>query len=219
MLLHSLFLAADCLPRFPPSGRLCLLVPQGHELDLYESSTYIELISAMSLMIARGTTRRIDLIQMKSAARESVCGLSCVGWGLAGAVALKADQLRWLPGQRNLRYDIAGFVTLMKNWPLNCEAEFEFLAEQETDGKKKFVWIKEKINMINMIASSCEKLGVDHPIDREARIDDGMLSMVFMGGKHSRTEAAIAGRSMKSGEPRPSPLFASTWSIMAMGLT
>lgn len=153
----------------------------------------------MSMMIARGTTRRIDLIEMKSAARESVCGLSCVGWGLAGAVALKADQLRWLPGQRNLRYDIAGFVTLMKNWPLSCEAEFEFLVEQETDGKKEFVWIQEKINMINMIASSCEKLGVDHPIDRHARIDDGMLSMVFMGGKHSRTEAAVAGRSMKNG--------------------
>ena len=36
------------------------------------------------------------------------------GWGMAGAVALKADELRWIPGQKKMRYDIAGFVTMMK---------------------------------------------------------------------------------------------------------
>merc|ERR1711937_10765 len=104
-------------------------------------------------MVASGKTRKIDLIQMRSS-KASVCGLSCVGWGLAGAVALKADQLRWLPGQRNFRYDIAGFVTLMKNWPLDCAADFEFLIKQgEKDGQPLFEWKKESIQMINMIAT------------------------------------------------------------------
>jgi hypothetical protein len=34
--------------------------------------------------------------------------------GLAGAVALKADELRWIPGQKQMRYDIAGFVTILQ---------------------------------------------------------------------------------------------------------
>ncbi len=37
-----------------------------------------------------------------------------MGWGLAGAVGLQADKLRWLPGQKKFRYDIAGFITMMR---------------------------------------------------------------------------------------------------------
>lgn len=128
-----------------------------------------------------------------------VAGLSCVGWGLAGAVALKADQLRWLPGQRNFRYDIAGFVTLMKNWPLHCEADFELLVEDD-EKEGELVWISEHHNMLNMIATNCHKLGVDHPIHPDTRIDDGWLWVVFMGGGHSRTDAARAGMYMKGGK-------------------
>ena len=32
-----------------------------------------------------------------------IYALSCFGWGLAGAVALKADKLRWIPGQKSAR--------------------------------------------------------------------------------------------------------------------
>ena len=32
---------------------------------------------------------------------------------MAGAVALKADKLRWIPGQKKARYDIAGAVTML----------------------------------------------------------------------------------------------------------
>jgi hypothetical protein len=38
---------------------------------------------------------------------------SVFGWGMAGAVALKADKLRWIPGQKKARYDIAGAVTML----------------------------------------------------------------------------------------------------------
>jgi hypothetical protein len=39
---------------------------------------------------------------------------SCVGWGIAGAVALQADKMRWVPGQKQARYNIAGLVTFLK---------------------------------------------------------------------------------------------------------
>lgn len=37
---------------------------------------------------------------------------SCVAWGLAGACTARAERLRWVPGQKKLRYDLAGFLTL-----------------------------------------------------------------------------------------------------------
>lgn len=33
---------------------------------------------------------------------------------LTGTVALKADQMRWIPGQKKFRYDIAGFVSMVR---------------------------------------------------------------------------------------------------------
>ena len=42
------------------------------------------------------------------------CLQSVFAWGMAGAVALKADKLRWIPGQKKARYDIAGFITMIQ---------------------------------------------------------------------------------------------------------
>lgn len=51
--------------------------------------------------------------------------------------------------------------------------------------------------MLNMIATNCHRLGVDHPIHPDAKIDDGWLHVVFMGGNQTRTDAARAGMWMK----------------------
>ena len=32
---------------------------------------------------------------------RTIYGLSCIGWGLAGAVAQMADKLRWIPESTN----------------------------------------------------------------------------------------------------------------------
>eukprot|EP00039_Didymoeca_costata_P004887 m.76845 g.76845 ORF g.76845 m.76845 type:complete len:834 (+) comp12585_c0_seq1:102-2603(+) len=194
----GLYLRSDNLIE---SGFPVGIVPSGtanamaNELDAYVSETYVQLIGRAALMIAEGHKRKVDLISVKGT-NHTTCGLSCVGWGLAGAVALKADQLRWLPGQRHFRYDIAGFVTLMKNWPLSCKGTFEFLVESE-NGEEK--WEAEEIQMINMIATNCPKLGVDHPICKDVRIDDGKLAVAFMDGNHTRMEAVQAAMSMKKG--------------------
>ena len=46
--------------------------------------------------------------------KKETYALSVFGWGLAGAVAAKAAKLRWIPGQKSMRYDIAGFVTVLQ---------------------------------------------------------------------------------------------------------
>lgn len=43
---------------------------------------------------------------------------SCIGWGLTGACTARAQTLRWMPGQKKIRYDVAGFLTLVKVCPL-----------------------------------------------------------------------------------------------------
>lgn len=89
---------------------------------------------------------------------ERMYALSVFGWGVAGktqmcsfillvttsgAVALKADKLRWIPGQKKVRYDIAGAISMLtvivilfwkisldKDWPIIDEFIFEY---PETD--------------------------------------------------------------------------------------
>lgn len=135
----------------------------GNELDRYRAKSYLQLIGGASLMVAEGTTRRVDVIRVETA-DEVKYGLSCIGWGIAGAVARKADELRWIPGQRKFRYDIAGFVTMVKDWPVNNIAKFEFHVKKP-DGT--YEWeVHEEIDLINMIATNVPKLGVDHPIVR-----------------------------------------------------
>ena len=117
---------------------------------------------------------------------------------------------------------------IFQDWPLHCEADFEFL-EEDTDStpqtgsdggsssggggddgvlttgttssnEGRLVWRRERINMLNMIATNCHRLGVDHPIHPTTEIDNGWLDVVFLGGGHSRGDAARAGLYMKSGK-------------------
>jgi len=71
------------------------------------------LVGRAALSVARGHTKKVDVIEITWEG-GSKFGLSCVGWGLAGAVGLQADKMRWVPGQKQARYDIAGFITLLK---------------------------------------------------------------------------------------------------------
>lgn len=132
--------------------QLLLLPFAAHELHTEPSVTHISLVGHATLAVAKGVTRKIDVIEYMSEeehifalvshgtrggtrkavraargqCRACVCTIpfiadlrpcssskSMFGWGLAGAVSLKADQLRWLPGQKKARYDIAGAVTLL----------------------------------------------------------------------------------------------------------
>ena len=85
------------------------------------------------LAAAGGRTTKVDVIEADGGPQK-LYGLSCFGWGLAGAVAQRAAQLRWVPGQRKARYDIAGAITLLANWPLVCPSTFKFLEVYSING-------------------------------------------------------------------------------------
>ena len=111
-----------------------------------------------------------------------IYALSCFGWGMSGAVALKADKLRWIPGQRSARYDIAGFVSLISDWPVADKGNLEY--KDSATGE----WIKTEISLINMICTNLDYLGVKHPIYPDVKPDDGRIVLSYIDSKNSRAK-------------------------------
>jgi hypothetical protein len=101
--------------------------------------------------------------------KETIYALSVIGWGLAGAVAKVADRMRWLPGQKTFRYDIAGFVSLIKDWPPRCRAILHYPVGAGQP------WASAEIDCINFTATNLPWLGVDHPITHDIHPDDGFV--------------------------------------------
>ena len=73
-----------------------------HELHTQKSHSTTSVVGYAALAAAKGVTRRIDCLKIENA-KEDVYALSVLGWGLAGAVALTAAKLRWIPGQKSVR--------------------------------------------------------------------------------------------------------------------
>jgi diacylglycerol kinase family enzyme len=130
---------------------------------------------------------------------EHVYALSVFGWGLAGAVALKADKLRWLPGQRSARYDIAGFVTMIQDWPVIDNGMLEYW-EGDRDAAGEKVWKSTEVSCINLVATNLSKLGNDHPIWPTIEPDDGTLAFSYIDGKNGRLDVARLAMAMKRGK-------------------
>lgn len=164
-----------------------------HELNGEACDTFEKIVMSTLYAMLGGQTRMVDVISVKGA-RDNKYALSCVGWGLAGAVGLQADKLRWLPGQRSARYDIAGFITMFKDWPLSCRADFSYI-----DATTKQVVELKSIGVVNLIASSLPRLGVDHPICLGLKPDDGRIAVCLLDDTHSRYSTIQTALAMKSG--------------------
>ena len=128
-----------------------------------------------------------------------IYALSCFGWGMSGAVALKADKLRWIPGQRSARYDIAGFASLISDWPIADKGRLEY-REFDVDTGKTSDWKETDISLINMIATNLDYLGVKHPIYPGVKPDDGRIVLSYIDSKCSRRQVVKLGLGMKKGK-------------------
>lgn len=96
-----------------PSGTANAMANTIHR---HPSKSSVSLVGRAALAVAKGLTCKVDVIKVERETDDEeklVYALSCFGWGLAGAVALKADKLRWIPGQKKARYDIAGAVSML----------------------------------------------------------------------------------------------------------
>eukprot|EP00047_Mylnosiga_fluctuans_P023539 m.139911 g.139911 ORF g.139911 m.139911 type:complete len:857 (-) comp9621_c0_seq5:187-2757(-) len=170
-----------------------------NHLDNGRAKNHVGLVSNAALAVARGHTSRVDVIEMTSRT-FSKYALSCVGWGLAGAVGLMADKLRWVPGQKQARYDIAGAVTMLSDWPIVCRGQLSYpVTEAGPDGAKSTVWKSKNIGCINLIASNVPLLGNDHPICKDISAQDGKMAIALIDQSMSRTAVIKAALSMKRG--------------------
>eukprot|EP00047_Mylnosiga_fluctuans_P023538 m.139873 g.139873 ORF g.139873 m.139873 type:complete len:933 (-) comp9621_c0_seq2:187-2985(-) len=168
-------------------------------IDNGRAKNQVELVTNASLATARGHTMRVDVIEIKSKSYTKYA-LSCVGWGLAGAVGQQADKLRWVPGQKQARYDIAGAVTMLSDWPIVCRGQLSYpVTEAGPDGAKSTVWKSKNIGCINLIASNVPLLGNDHPICKDISAQDGKMAIALIDQSMSRTAVIKAALSMKRG--------------------
>lgn len=130
--------------------------------------------------------------------REEVYALSCFGWGMAGAVALKADKLRWIPGQKSMRYDIAGFVSLISDWPIADKGILEY---READGSPEGApWKSTEISLINLICTNLDKQGKKYPIYPGVLPNDGRVVLSYITSKVGRRRVVKLGLGMKKGK-------------------
>lgn len=114
-------------------------------------------------------------------------------------MALKADKLRWIPGQKSARYDIAGFVSIVSDWPIADEAVLRY---KENDDDE---WKETKMSTINLIVTNLSYLGNDHPIHPEVKPDDGKLMLSYIDSKCSRWRTVRLGMGMKKASDDPPP--------------
>ncbi|EDQ88820.1 uncharacterized protein MONBRDRAFT_32642 [Monosiga brevicollis MX1] len=177
-----------------PSGTANAMATALHKR---ESKSQVALVGYSALAVAKGLTTNVDVISferldMDTEEERKVFALSCFGWGIAGAVALKADKLRWIPGQKKARYDIAGAVSLLSDWPIVDEFDFSYpVSENE--------WATERLRTINLIASNMPYLGSDNAIYPHIEPDDGNLAVVTVADTCSRMEVIRMSMGMKKG--------------------
>ena len=122
------------------------IIPSGtanamaHTMHLSSDKSLTSIIGHATLAAAGGYTRHVDVIKIATGAEElpedDVYALSVYGWGLGGTVAKAADRMRWLPGQKRFRYDIAGFVSFMKDWPVVCKMKLKWRGSDDSWSEK-----------------------------------------------------------------------------------
>lgn len=197
------------------------LVPSGtanamaHELHAHPSKSHAALVGRAALAAARNHTRRVDVISaaINDKPEDNTYALSVFGWGLAGTVAKVADQLRWIPGQKRFRYDLAGFVSMMKDWPIKCKAAFSY--PMGSGGE----WVSEEIDCLNFTATNLPWLGVDHPMTSDVGPDDGYLVVSYAPSSLSKMQVVEMGMSMKNHHYLMEHKFAKTVKVPEFKLT
>lgn len=185
-------------------------------LHTHEDTSQISVVGRAALATCKGQHTKVDVIKcvqqpIKDSSDESLQGpdpieiyaLSCFGWGMAGAVALKADKLRWIPGQRSMRYDLAGFVSLVSDWPVADSCVLEYREAEPYSDEDPKPWQKAEIKLINLITTNMDTLGKGHPIYPGVEPDDGRLVLSYIDASkkmNNRKNVVKLGLAMKKGK-------------------
>lgn len=122
--------------------------------------------------LVAGVVRGIDLLQVDLGSGPRYA-LSLVGAGLAATVAERADHMRWMPGARHYRYELAGLLTLLAGRGWRAQLSYPL------DGTDN-VWVDREMELINMLAVNHAKMGKSRRITTHAEIDDGFVQLVIV---------------------------------------
>lgn len=127
--------------------------------------------------ILDGSQGHVDVMEIDNTDNEKedkMFALSLIGWGLSGSIAKRAEKMRWMPGHRHYRYDLAGGVSLVKDWPAFGTATLRFRRPGSGD------WESKEISIANFLAATVPTLGKGRPFSVDKSLDDGtvVLSMV-----------------------------------------
>eukprot|EP00053_Salpingoeca_punica_P007645 m.69566 g.69566 ORF g.69566 m.69566 type:complete len:490 (-) comp14258_c0_seq1:238-1707(-) len=103
-----------------PTGTTNTLASKFH---LAKSTSQASTAGRAALAIARGRTKRVDAIAITDLTTgRTHYAMGTLGWGAAGALALRSQDRRW-PGAK--RYDLASIITLLRDWPAECKGELK----------------------------------------------------------------------------------------------
>eukprot|EP00051_Salpingoeca_urceolata_P035202 m.28753 g.28753 ORF g.28753 m.28753 type:complete len:596 (-) comp8925_c0_seq1:66-1853(-) len=199
-----------------------------------------------ALALVQGYVRSVDVIEILQPEKDPKYALSLVGWGMCGTVAARAEGMRWMPWNRYYRYDLAGFVSLIRDWPGSGhgKAEYRFTSQRaveendrrveesvdapcfcfspkvhqfkhkqklflkeldpdtvpESPKAERSVWVEHDVDTINLMAVNVPTLGLAHPICRDLRLNDGLMSVNIISMPTTRSKAIPKMAAMKHGK-------------------
>jgi len=119
--------------------------------------------------VLRGLHCPIDVTRVNFGADKEIFSINSIHWGLASAVNVRAEKLRWM--QSGLRYTTAVFYEFMKGEKTRARIEFEL-----QDGTKKEYDDEFCLLIANNIIS-CKK---GQKMAPEAKLNDGLIDIVLI---------------------------------------
>ena len=191
-------------------GNIALSIVPGGTANAYAHLLYPgcasrECLARRSAVAAvSGAQRQVDILELLRPDDQPRYALSLFGWGMCGVVAAKAEGLRWLPGHRHYRYDLAGALALLRDWPVVAHAKLYVRDEGRPQPGGEFSydaagWREEALNAVNVMACNVPDLGRGRPVARGISLDDGFLSLSVIPEGLSKRDVVRILSGMKKG--------------------
>ena len=144
-----------------------------------------------AMALVHGTVRAVDLLRVDTGAAGAAprFALSMVGAGLAASVADRADGLRWLPGHRHFRYELAGLLTVVGGWPKDTRCWLSY----PVDGAAAAPWVEREMDILSLMAVNHANMGKTRHIARDVALDDGRCHLTIVPNMPKRQAVRVLG--------------------------
>lgn len=174
------------------SSRRCLARRCAHAI-LDGSQGHVDVMEVLKSLIFCVLITGLQIDNTDNEKEDKMFALSLIGWGLSGSIAKRAEKLRWMPGHRHYRYDLAGGVSLVKDWPAFGTATLRYRRPGSED------WETKEISIANFLAATVPTLGKGRPFSVDKSLDDGTVVLSMVPKNVSRYQVVKMLSGMKKG--------------------